>query len=313
MHKNWQQWEQSLKQIAGLSVHKNTSLKNKTSFANRSFAQWYVVIEKKDALKQLIVLFKECGLVWKKDWDVLGKGSNTLFRDEGYFGCIVDLSKAFADYECIADNAEGKRYKVGAGLANVVLLNHLRKEKLKGFGYAFGIPGSIGGGLIMNAGTPLGWFGQNVIAVKGYDMQGQYVNLEVSEKDFEYRSFKRKQNFIATELEMVFQHSNVFSIEEEIEQAKQKRKNQPLDKPNFGSVFKNPLPLYAAQLIEKAQLKGKVIGGAKISEQHANFIVNQGQAKCSDALALIALMQATVKTKFEIDLQQEVIVMGGGA
>ncbi|HMQ09816.1 MAG TPA: UDP-N-acetylmuramate dehydrogenase [Oligoflexia bacterium] len=310
MHKNWQQWEKSLKKIAGLSVHKNASLKNKTSFSNMSSAKWYVVVEQKNALKQLIVLFNECGLDWKKDWDVLGKGSNTLFKDEGYAGCIVDLSKAFASYECISNSAEGKTYKVGAGLSNVVLLNHLRKEKLKGFGYVFGIPGSIGGGLIMNAGTPLGWFGQNVISVEGYHVNGEYLKWDVSEKDFEYRSFKKKKDFIVTELKMFFQASDDLTIEQEIKQAKEKRKNQPLDKPNFGSVFKNPLPLFAGQLIEKALLKGTVIGDAKISEQHANFIINQGHAKCSDALALIALMKSTVKTKFNVDLQQEVIVMG---
>ncbi|MCI5071415.1 UDP-N-acetylmuramate dehydrogenase [bacterium] len=310
MHKNWQQWERSLDSIVGLSVKKNKPLKNKTSFANQSSAQWYVEIEQKSALKQLIVSFKESGLVWKKDWDVLGKGSNVLFKDQGYQGCIVDLSKAFAYYQPAGSNAEGKKYKVGAGLANIVLLNHLRKEKLKGFGYVFGIPGSVGGGLIMNAGTPLGWYGQNVIAVQGYHVNGDDVQWEVSEKDFEYRSFKKKKDFIVTDLEMFFKHSDGLSIENEIKQAKESRKNQPLNKPSFGSVFKNPQPLYAAQLIEQAQLKGKTIGGAQISEKHANFIVNQGTATCSDAMALITLMKETVKTKFAVDLQQEVIVMG---
>ena len=246
----------------------------------------------------------------KMDWRVLGRGSNLLVRDGGYKGVLVDLSAGFSKISLVSETDSQVEVHVGAGVSNGVLLSWLRERTCAGFGFSFGIPGSIGGGIRMNAGTPLGWFGQVIHKVDGFDSSGDSITLEVSDEDFSYRDFPKGHDIVITGGTFRFAKSNLASVDAEIQAAKQKRKNQPLDMPNIGSVFKNPPQDHAARLIEACGLKGKQIGEAQVSMKHANFIVNLGHAKTKDAMKLIEHVQKEVQERFDVKLEREVHIIG---
>ncbi|MCB0326689.1 MAG: UDP-N-acetylmuramate dehydrogenase [Bdellovibrionales bacterium] len=248
-------------------------------------------------------------LMWKIDWVPLGKGSNVLISDRG-FGLVVDLS-LMNQISIVCEDENELILDVGAGCGNGKLLQFLRKKRCKGFGFSFGIPGTLGGGVRMNAGTPLGSFSQCTIGVSALDMGGQSMfDRELSSKDFSYRDFPAGRDWVVFRLRMRFAKASEREVEREIEDAKVKRANQPLHLPNFGSAFKNPPGDFAARLIEAAGLKERRIGDAQISSMHANFIVNLNAAKTEDALQLIELAKTTVRKKFGVQLHREVHVIG---
>ncbi len=299
-----------LEKLFPSSLRRNVSLGPLTTFHCLARAGGLFSPAHFEELKQAIRFFAAKSLVYGKDWQVLGRGSNVLVRDGGFQGVLVDLGKGFTKIDLIREDSSFAWVRAEAAVQNGALLHWLRERSLGRFGFAYGIPGTIGGGIRMNAGTPQGWFSDVVTEVEGVTTRGEEIRKKVSSKDFLYRDFPEARDWVVTAGTFSFPKSDRASIDKEIDQAKSKRANQPLDLPNIGSVFKNPSNDFAGRLIEAAGLKGFRIGDAEISSKHANFIVNLGKAKTSDALALLAHAQKAVKEKFNVELEPEVHVIG---
>lgn len=258
----------------------------------------------------IVKKLKEAGYVFRKDWNIIGRGSNVLIADEGFRGCLIDLSGDFDEIDVLEKGAENVVIRAEAGVANGTLLQYLRNNEWQGFEFAFGIPGCIGGGIRMNAGTPQGWFADVLEKVELMDMDGNIKEVSVMPAMFSYRDFPMAHDKIILSGTFLFHMAPSFVIQEKINTMKDQRKNQPLEYPNIGSVFKNPEGNYAGKLIESAGLKGLTIGEAQISEKHANFIINLGNAKTEDVVALIKKAQDEVQSQFGIHLEPEVHLIG---
>jgi UDP-N-acetylmuramate dehydrogenase len=292
-----------LEQLCPKRLRRNENLKTWTTFHCNALAAAIVSPRNVEELCGVMKRVAESSVEWK----VIGRGSNLLVRDGGYPGVLIDLSEGFDEIEEVAATADTHSIRVGGSVPNGTLLQWLKTRNLTGFGFSFGLPGTIGGGIRMNAGTPLGCFADLAREVEGVAPDGTCRTIAVTPADFVYRDFPKGHDLIVTAATLEFTEG---AAEHEIEAAKSKRENQPLDLPNFGSVFKNPQGTFAGKLIEDAGLKGYRIGDAQISPRHANFIVNLGTAKTSDALALMKHAQKTVKEKFSVDLMPEVHVIG---
>jgi len=285
--------------------------KSMTTFHCLGLASAVVKPSSLDELMQLVRYFHDQGWKWKKDWDVIGNGSNLLVHDGGFRGVLIHLQgPVFERLEVLERNNPAVRLYVGAGLLNGKLLAWAREKYMSGFEFAFGIPGTVGGGIRMNAGTPQGWFSNILRKIHWINLLGNQEEVTVSEADFTYRDFPNAQDRIIVGAEIELNVSQKETVESNIATAKQKRKAQPLELPNFGSVFKNPENHFAGNLIERSGLKGERIGDAQISPKHANFIVNLGRAKTGDVLALIQRAQRKVNLQFGVHIEPEVVVIG---
>lgn len=302
---------ESYSSVAPGRVKTDVSMTSHTTFHCRGAAEIVYLPRNREDLSHLVAQFKAANFVYRKDWLVMGRGSNVLVADEGYHGCIIDLSGDFHRIDVLQMSpAESILIKVDAGVSNGTLLQYLRNNNWSGFEFAFGIPGCIGGGIRMNAGTPQGWFSEILEKVELMDLNGKIKEFVVDPGHFAYRDFPMAHQSLILSGTFLFQKSPHFVIQEKVEAMKSQRKNQPLEFPNTGSVFKNPEGNFAGKLIEEAGLKGFRIGDAQISDKHANFIVNLGNAKTSDALALIRKAKEEVQNKFGILLEQEVHCIG---
>lgn len=286
----------------------DVQLKNKTSFQCKSQTKAMFAPNSMEELSQFVKALSQNGFEYLVDFHVLGKGSNLLFRDAGYGGCLIDL--AHLNTIEVVEKSDELTLNVGAGVGMGALLQRLRKEGYTGFEFVFGIPGSIGGGIRMNAGTPDGWFSNCLKSVQGITKDGEVFSKVVGEEDFVYRDFPFGRDKIITGGVFVFQKAPAQVIQEKIQKAKEKRARQPLQYPNFGSVFKNPKPQFAGALIEEVGLKGFQIGDAQISDQHANFIINHGEAKTQEVLQLIEKAKKTVFDQAGVSLETEVHILG---
>lgn len=264
----------------------------------------------REDLSYVVRTLTNSGYIFRKDWNVIGRGSNVLIADTGYRGCLIDMSGDFDEMTVLESSPDSLLIRAEAGVSNGTLLQYLRTNGWGGFEFAFGIPGCIGGGIRMNAGTPQGWFADVLETVELMDMTGKLQEVEVYPDNFSYRDFPLAHHQIVVSGTFLFQKIPHFVIQEKIQTMKNQRKNQPLEYPNIGSVFKNPEGTFAGKLIEEAGLKGLRVGDAQISEKHANFIINLGAATTSDVLSLIETAKYEVKAKFGIELEREVHIIG---
>lgn len=239
----------------------------------------------------------------------LGKGSNLLISDNGLRGITVKLSKYFDRYK-----VEGTFVRVDAGHSLIKLATLISKQGLSGLEFSGGIPGSVGGAICMNAGAHGSEMSSIVTSVRAMTEQGDIIELSNNELQFSYRhSILDKKSWIIIDATLQLFPGDGAIISSKMKELKEKRLlTQPLKMPCCGSVFKNPLPDHAGNLIERCELKGTRIGNAQISSMHANFIVNLGGASAQDVLELIALAQAKVKKEFDISLTPEVKYVGMG-
>lgn len=294
-----------------IAMKEHVSMRSHTTFHCIGEAGAWLQPSSPTELCELVKFFHASGWTWKKDWDVIGNGSNLLMRDGGFRGVLISLQDAaFSGLNTLEIASKKVRLYAGAGLLNGKLLAWARAKSLTGFEFAFGIPGTVGGGVRMNAGTPQGWFSNILRKIHWINLFGIQEEVTVCEDDFTYRNFPIAKDKIIVGAEIELNVSEKDTVEASIATAKQKRAGQPLELPNFGSVFKNPKDSFAGQLIEKAGLKGLRRGDAQISDKHANFIVNLGQAKTTDALYLISKAQEEVARMFQISMEPEVIIIG---
>lgn len=236
-------------------------------------------------------------------YKMLGNGSNLLFSDKPYNGVLIKLDE-FNNIEFLGKN----KVRVGAGV-NLIKLSLLTAKKgLTGLEFASGIPGSVGGSVFMNAGAYKSDMGYIVEKVKVLTPDFKIIYLENKEMNFHYRTsyLQKHPGFICLEVILRLQKGRREAIEEVIRERRKRRvESQPLEYPSAGSVFRNPEGDFAGRLIEELGLKGKMYGGAMISDKHANFVVNYKNAKADDVKHLIDLCREEVEKKYNIKLKCE--------
>ncbi len=235
-------------------------------------------------------------------YKILGNGSNVIFNDSGYDGVIIKLDN-FNSLKII-----GTKVIVGAGYLLNKLALRVSRLGLTGMEFATGIPGTVGGAVYMNAGAYKSDMGYIVTSVKVITPDYRIETLYNKDLDFHYRSsfLQKNKGYICIEASISLAKGNSLEIMEIIEERKKRRiETQPLEYPSAGSVFRNPEGNYAGKLIEDIGLKGYSIGGAKVSDKHANFIINTGEAKGEDVKELINKIKNDVKDKYNIELKVE--------
>lgn len=238
---------------------------------------------------------------------VMGNGSNMLVKDSGIRGIVLKISRGFNKIE-IKDTS----ITAEAGALVPMVARRASEAGLAGIEFAVGIPASVGGAVYMNAGAHGRCMSDVVREVTVLDPGGQILTLTNQEVGFEYRkSGIRDMGFVVLKAEFPLVNGNPEEIRETMDtKLAKRRKSQPLEYPNAGSVFANPPEQWAGWLIEQAGGKGMRVGGAMISEKHANFIVNTGDATAADVLTLIDRVKQLVHEKFNIELTLEVRVIG---
>jgi UDP-N-acetylenolpyruvoylglucosamine reductase len=238
---------------------------------------------------------------------VLGRGSNLLVRDGGIRGVVICLAQPL--FAGVAVEA-GERVCCGGGAKLKAVATEARRAGLSGLEFLEGIPGSVGGGLRMNAGAMGSWIFEVVESVRVMDERGEIDVLEGEAMGAEYRGCEVLRARIALRAILRGRVSARGEIEERTQAYNARRwKSQPAT-PSAGCVFKNPLTVPAGRLVEELGMKGMRVGGAVISEVHGNFIVNEGGAKASDVLRLIALVQERARAMRGIELETELEIVG---
>lgn len=235
---------------------------------------------------------------------VLGNGSNLLVSDRGYGGVVLHVGSRMQQIQ-----VQGDRMVVQAGASMAQVAKTACEHGLTGMEFASGIPGTMGGGVIMNAGAYGGEISQVVTQVKVVDRDGNMLELDNATMEFGYRTSAIKhQPFTVVEVTLQLTPGDREAIQGRMEElAVRRREKQPLEYPSAGSTFKRPEGCYAGELIMKSGLRGYQIGGARVSDKHCGFIINTGKATCEDVRDLIAHVQERVKACFGVDLETEVI------
>ena len=236
----------------------------------------------------------------------LGSGSNILVSDKGIKGAVISLKKSFKNIIF-----EDSTVLVDSGVMLSALVQEIHKKNITGFETLMGVPGTLGGALVMNAGAFGSEISNNLIFVETINILGQKKKYNVDEIDFEYQ----KKNFPKNEIIINALFNCKKGLKSNINDkrdiaSKQRKTTQPLTYRSAGSIFKNPKENAAGYLIDKAGLKGLQIGGAKISEKHANFIVNLGNAKSADVLELIDIIKKKIYQMYKIKLELEIKILG---
>lgn len=278
---------------------KNVSLAKLTTFGIGGPAKFFVAVHSNEEFIKNLVLAKEHRI---KPF-VLGGGSNVLIADSGWKGLVIKN-------EIENLRVEDSKIYASSGVKLASLVSLASKKGLTGLECCRGIPGTVGGAIVGNAGAKDNWIGQSLSQVFILDSKNNLRKLSQKECSFGYRT-SRFQNSQEIILEATFK-LNRAPFKQIINKEKEflaPRKNQPQGK-SAGSVFKNPVTKPAGWLIDQAGLKGKRIGGAEISPQHANFIINDRQARAKDVLELIRLAQKEVLKQFNIRLEPEIKLIG---
>ena len=251
-------------------------------------------------IKDLLIVWQHAQKAQIPVW-LIGRGSNLLISDEGLSG-IVLMTTALR-----AIQWEDYKVQVEAGYPLARLAQETGERGWSGLEFARGIPGSLGGAVVMNAGAHGGEMAPLIRSVTALRADGTIKKFERSELEFAYRSCSLRGQAWVLETQLEFSAGDREQILKNMKEYLIRRSvNQPLEKPNAGSVFRNPPGDSAGRLIEVAGWKGKSIGDAQVSDKHANFIVNTGKARSNDVLALIEGIQKDIQSRFGITLQTEV-------
>lgn len=274
-----------------------------TTFQVGGEADYFIEVETIEQLQTLISYFMKTG----REYYILGNGSNLLVSDTGYRGSIIKLGDKFSGITVTDDTITAQ----AGALLSTVAINAAANE-LSGMEFAAGIPGSIGGAIVMNAGAFDGEMSQIVKSVTVLDAEGNLLVFDNATMEFAYRtSVIKNRKFVVVETELQLQKSNQPDIIQKMKQLNaQRREKQPLNYSSAGSTFQRPKGHFAGKLIMDAGLRGFRIGGAQVSEKHCGFIINVGNATASDISELIDEVRERVKNQFGVNLEPEVIRLG---
>ena len=283
----------------------NESLKKHTTYGIGGPADLMIFPKSKQDLIKVIEIINEN----KIQLTILGSGSNVLVSDNGIRGAVISLKNSLKQIEV----DENILYaECGTMLGKIV--KHAVKNNLIGLENLNGVPGTLGGALIMNAGAWGGEISENLIHVEVINSKSEIQKIQKKDLNFSYRqsSFNKDDILLSAKFNLKKADKDIIK-ENFIEAQSGRKKSQPLNKRSAGSLFKNPKNNSAGKLLDEAGLKGFSIGDAKISEKHANFFINDGDASSRDMLMLIKKAHKEVKDKFNVNLSLEVKLMGFNA
>lgn len=298
-----EQWIAELEEAGVGRLLLNEPLAPYTTWKIGGPADLLLIPENKEQLVSAIRLLNKHGIPWFS----LGRGSNMLVSDKGIRGVVIKPGEGL-DYARFEDTV----VHAGASYSFVKLSVMAGKHGLTGLEFAGGIPGNVGGAVYMNAGAHGSDVSRIFRSAEIVLETGELVRYEREDMQFSYRhSILQERKGIVVEATFGLEHGDRKEISAAMAALKERRlRTQPLKSATCGSVFRNPPGDYAARLIEASDLKGVRFGGAEVSVQHANFIVNTGQATAEDVLALMSHIQGTVNERFGVKLVPEVLVVG---
>lgn len=286
------------------NAERNEPMSKHTTFRVGGPADYYLSPHSTEELKKICRICEENEL----PYFVIGNGSNLLVSDEGYRGAVIQIYRNMSEIE-VEDNTK-IRAKAGALLAFVAktALNH----RLTGMEFASGIPGTIGGAVVMNAGAYGGEMKDILEEVTVLTGDGEVKVLSASELELGYRtSIVKKEGYLVLEAVLSLAEGEPAQIQKRMNELKEQRvSKQPLEFPSAGSTFKRPEGYFAGKLIMDAGLAGYQIGGAQVSAKHCGFLINAGNATARDVYRLIRFVQKTVWDKFQVELETEVKMLG---
>ncbi len=280
----------------------NEEMKNHTSFKIGGKCDCFVMPKTVKELKEVIKKIKQL----KMPYFILGKGSNILVSDGGIEGAVISMS----DINGIT--VKGEIITAMSGETVASLCNEAYKNGLSGLEFAFGIPGSVGGGVYMNAGAYGGEFSDTIISAEYLNQDGEIIKVDAEDMALGYRTSIFKQNGgIILSASFKLSRGDKAEIKAKMDDFLNRRKTkQPLEYGSAGSTFKRPEGHFAGALIEKNGLKGKTVGGAQVSQKHAGFVINYNNATANDVKRLMEEIKKTVKENDGIELEPEIIFVG---
>lgn len=287
------------------NIKQNEPMKKHTSFRIGGLAEFFVKVNSVEALIKLLELTNKDNI----PLFIIGNGSNILVSDEGLNGIVAKLDMKEIKINTINNNQ--KEIIVDAGVPLGLLAQKLLQEKIKGFEELSGIPGTIGGAVIMNAGA----YGKEIkditTEVMALDYEGKIHKFTNEEAQFEYRhSIFSSKKYIVLQVKLLLEIGEEKEIKEKMYKYLQSRKEkQPIEYPSAGSTFKRGENFITAQLIDEAGLKGYSIGDAQVSEKHAGFVINKGNATSEDVIKLTQYIKETVYKKFRKNIELEIEIL----
>ncbi|MCB6416180.1 UDP-N-acetylmuramate dehydrogenase [Faecalimonas umbilicata] len=278
-------------------------MKKHTTFRVGGPADYFVMPETKDEIRRIITVCRECGTPFY----IIGNGSNLLVSDKGYRGVIIQLYKEMSKIE-----TEGNVIRADAGASLARVANAALEAGLTGFEFASGIPGTLGGACVMNAGAYGGEMKDVLLSVTALAADGEFLTIPKDRLELGYRTsvFARK-GYIVVEALLELKEGSKEAIRQKMEELREKRiTKQPLEYPSAGSTFKRPEGYFAGKLIQDAGLRGYRVGGAQVSEKHCGFVINCGNASAADVDELMKQVSAKVEEQFGVTLEPEVKRLG---
>lgn len=285
-------------------IYAHESMARHTTYRIGGPARFYVRVGSIGALTHLVELCEREGIPWV----VIGRGSNLLVADEGFPGVVISLGRDFRTFRV---DAERNRIVAGAGVLLSAVVQEAFRRSLAGLEFAVGTPGTVGGAVRMNAGSRDEWIGARVATVTTFAPGVGLSRRGGSEFSRGYRTSSLAPEETVLECELAVEPADPFYIRGKMEANLARRKKaQPMNEACCGSVFRNPQGASAAALIEQLGLKGTRVGGAQVSELHANFIINTGEATAHDVRGLISHIATKVYEAYGIRLQPEVRFLG---
>ncbi|MDO4283639.1 MAG: UDP-N-acetylmuramate dehydrogenase [Clostridia bacterium] len=287
------------------NIKYNEPMKNHTTMKVGGKCDCLVLPETEEEITKVVSYAREHNIKYY----IIGNGSNLLVLDEGIRGLVIKISSKYCNVEV---NDEVIIADSGVGIPKLAQI--AKKHVLSGLEFACGIPGTVGGCVRMNAGAYGGEMVNVVEEVKYLDEYGDIKTILGKDMEFSYRHsiFSNHPKWIILSVKFKLKHGDIEEITRVMnENTVARRTKQPLEYPNFGSVFKRPEGYFVGKLVQDSGLRGKQIGGAQVSEKHTGFIVNKENATCKDVLDLIKFVQDTVYEKFGVHLNTEVEIIGG--
>lgn len=293
-----------LKQAVGAGIFlTDEPMSRHTTFRTGGPADIYIEPSGVEELKQVLDICREGNVAYT----IIGNGSNLLVGDGGYRGVLISFGKPFAQV-----TIEGAQVRTGAGALLSAVAKQVLNASLTGFEFAAGIPGTIGGAVVMNAGAYGGELCQVLREATVLTPEGEVKTLPAEELELGYRtSCIQKNGYIVLEAVLQLQPGNADDIRAVMDAlASKRREKQPLEYPSAGSTFKRPEGHFAGRLIQDAGLRGFRVGGAQVSEKHCGFVINRDHATSADILSLCRQVQEKVKAQFGVELELEVKLLG---
>lgn len=289
--------------VPGENIHLQEPMAAHTTFRLGGPADCLIEMQNAEQLGKMQKYLYQIGI----PFSVIGNGSNLLVSDDGYRGVILQIGDQMKRI-----TVEGDVIKAQAGAPMIRVAAVALEHSLTGLEFASGIPGAVGGGVVMNAGAYGGEMAQVVTHVNVLNREGELLVLDNASMEFGYRSSAiRNQPFVVTEAQFQLKSGDPAQIKDRMSELTAKRREkQPLEYPSAGSTFKRPEGFFAGELIMKAGLRGYQSGGARVSDKHCGFVINTGNATAADVYNVICEVRQRVKEKFGVELEPEVVFLG---